>query len=197
MNIIYLHGFKSNAHSIKGTLLQHYCAKYSGVQVHLPDLNMSPLAAIQQLSERIQSMQDVALVGSSLGGFYATYLVAQHAVPAILINPAMRPWQLFRELFDEQLPLQVHPNWCLDDADLRQLQQLALPVAQDADKILVLLQQGDEVLDYREAHRYYSAARPPAMLMTEANGSHGMDDFAEKIPLLLQFLLDCIKKETE
>ncbi|ECF7063939.1 esterase [Acinetobacter lwoffii] len=197
MNIIYLHGFKSNSNSIKGKLLQHYCAKYPEIQVHLPDLNMSPNAAIAHVSELIESMHNVALLGSSLGGFYATHLVAQHAVPAVLINPAMRPWQLFRELFDEQLPYQVHPNWCLDEADLVQLQQLALPVAQDADKIMVLLQQGDEVLDYREAHRYYSAAHPPAMLMTEAYGSHGMDDFAEKIPFVLQFLLDCIKKETE
>lgn len=197
MNIIYLHGFKSNSNSIKGKLLQHYCAKYPEIQVHLPDLNMSPKAAIAYVSGLIESMHDVALLGSSLGGFYATHLVAQHAVPAVLINPAMRPWQLFRELLDEQLPYQVHPKWCLDEADLVQLQQLALPVAQDADKILVLLQQGDEVLDYREAHRYYSAAHPPAMLMTEAHGSHGMDDFAEKIPFVLQFLLDCIKKETE
>ena len=197
MNIIYLHGFKSNSNSIKGKLLQHYCAKYPEIQVHLPDLNMSPNAAIAYVSGLIESMHDVALLGSSLGGFYATHLVAQHAVPAVLINPAMRPWQLFRELFDEQLPYQVHPNWCLDEADLIQLQQLALPVAQDADKILVLLQQGDEVLDYREAHRYYSAAHPPAMLMTEAYGSHGMDDFEEKIPFVLQFLSHCIKKETE
>ena len=197
MNIIYLHGFKSNSNSIKGKLLQHYCAKYPEIQVHLPDLNMSPKAAIAYVSGLIESMHDVALLGSSLGGFYATHLVAQHAVPAVLINPAMRPWQLFRELFDEQLPYQVHPKWCLDEADLVQLQQLALPVAQDADKILVLLQQGDEVLDYREAHRYYSAAHPPAILMTEAHGSHGIDDFAEKIPFVLQFLLDCIKKETE
>ena len=197
MNVIYLHGFKSNSDSIKGQLLKQYCQNNSKMSVHLPDLNRSPQEVIEQLSELIESMPDVVLVGSSLGGFYATYLVAQHAVPAVLINPAMRPWQLFRELFDEQLPYQVHPNWCLDNTDLDQLEQLALPIAQDADKILVLLQQGDEVLDYREAHRYYSAARPPAMLMTETQGSHGMDDFAEKIPLLLQFLLDCLKKETE
>ena len=114
MNIIYLHGFKSNSNSIKGKLLQHYCAKYPEIQVHLPDLNMSPNAAIAHVSELIESMHNVALLGSSLGGFYATHLVAQHAVPAVLINPAMRPWQLFRELFDEQLPYQVHPNWCLD-----------------------------------------------------------------------------------
>jgi len=197
MNVIYLHGFRSSPASIKGQLLKQYTAQHPNIQVHLPDLNMSPVKAIQQLSQLICSMQDVALVGSSLGGFYATHLVAKHAVPAVLINPAMRPWQLFRELFDDELPLQVHPNWCLDDLDLEQLEALAVPTAQDADKMLVLLQQGDEVLDYREAQRYYSAARPPAMLMTEANGNHGMDDFAEKIPLLLQFLLDCIKKETE
>ncbi|KGT48220.1 MULTISPECIES: YqiA/YcfP family alpha/beta fold hydrolase [Acinetobacter] len=197
MNVIYLHGFRSSSASIKGQLLKDYCEKHTKVQVHLPDLNMPPVDAIQRVSQLIGSMKDVALVGSSLGGFYATHLVARHAVPAVLINPAMRPWQLFRELFDDELPLQVHPNWCLDEADLEQLEALALPTAQDADKILVLLQQGDEVLDYREAHRYYSAARPPAMLMTEANGNHGMDDFAEKIPLVLQFLLDCIKKETE
>lgn len=197
MNIIYLHGFKSSSSSIKGQLLEQYCAKDPDIQVHLPDLNMPPMAAIQKIFKLIQSMDQVALVGSSLGGFYATYLVAQAHVPAVLINPAMRPWQLFRELFDDELPLQVHPNWCLNDADLGQLEAMALPTAQDADKILVLLQQGDEVLDYRAAHRYYSSARPPALLMTEANGSHGMDDFAEKIPLLLQFLSDCIKKETE
>lgn len=197
MNVIYLHGFKSSALSIKGQLLKKYCQNNHDISVHLPDLNSSPLVVITQLSQLIESMNDVVLVGSSLGGFYATHLVAKHAVPAVLINPAMRPWQLFRELFDEVLPYQVHPNWCLDDSDLDQLEQLALPTAQDADKILVLLQQGDEVLDYREAHRYYSDARPPAMLMTEAHGTHGMDDFAEKIPFVLQFLLDCIKKETE
>ncbi|MQW91850.1 alpha/beta fold hydrolase [Acinetobacter wanghuae] len=197
MNVIYLHGFKSSALSIKGQLLEKYCSNNPNINVHLPDLNQSPLHVIDQLSSLIESMNDVALVGSSLGGFYATHLVAKHHVPAVLINPAMRPWQLFRELFDEVLPYQVHPNWCLDDSDLDQLEQLALPTAQDADKILVLLQQGDEVLDYREAHRYYSDARPPAMMMTEAHGNHGMDDFAEKIPLVLQFLLDCIKKETE
>ncbi|MEG2433072.1 MAG: YqiA/YcfP family alpha/beta fold hydrolase, partial [Acinetobacter sp.] len=84
MNIIYLHGFKSNSNSIKGKLLQHYCAKYPEIQVHLPDLNMSPNAAIAYVSGLIESMHDVALLGSSLGGFYATHLVAQHAVPAVL-----------------------------------------------------------------------------------------------------------------
>ena len=183
---------------MKGQLLYAYVQQYCpDIQMHLPDLNAPPLQVLANVSGLIQSLTNVALVGSSLGGFYATQLVAQHHVPAVVINPAMRPWQLFQDLFGDVLPYVVHPNWSLTAAQLDDLADIALPVAQDADKILVLLQQGDEVLDYREAHRYYSSARPPALLMTEANGSHGMDDFAEKIPLLLQFLSDCIKKETE
>ncbi len=89
------------------------------------------------------------------------------------------------------------PTWyirtgSLTAAQLDDLADIALPVAQDADKILVLLQQGDEVLDYREAQRYYSAASPSAMIMTEAHGNHAMDDFADKIPMLLQFLSDSL-----
>src|SRR5690606_34190601 len=157
--------------------------------------NMPPQAAVEKVSELISSLPQVALVGSSLGGFYATYLVAKHAVPAVLINPAMRPWQLFRELFQAKLPYPVHPNWSLDVADLAQLEQLAPKPAQDADKMLVLLQTGGEVLGCWEALRYSSAGRPPATLMTEAPRNHGMDAFAEKSPVLLLFFSDWIKKE--
>ena len=155
MNIIYLHGFKSSALSIKGQQLKQYFLEHSDVKVHLPDLNQQPEQVMQGLADLIESLEDVALVGSSLGGFYATQLVAKYGIPAVLINPAMRPWQLFRDLFGEGLlPFAVTPEWTLDDAQLDQLEQMAVPFVQDADKILVLLQQGDEILDYREAQRY-------------------------------------------
>ncbi|WP_168525301.1 YqiA/YcfP family alpha/beta fold hydrolase [Acinetobacter sp. A3] len=193
MNLIYLHGFQSSPLSMKGQLLYAYVQQHRpNVQMHLPDLNAPPLEVLAQLSALIQSLPNVALVGSSLGGFYATQLVAQHHVPAVVINPAMRPWQLFQDLFGDVLPYTVHPNWHLTAQQLDDLADIALPVAQDADKILVLLQQGDEVLDYREAQRYYSTASPSAMMMTEAHGNHAMDDFADKIPMLLQFLSDSL-----
>ena len=193
MNIVYLHGFQSSPLSMKGQLLYAYVQQHRpDIQMHLPDLNAPPLEVLAQLSALIQSLSNVALVGSSLGGFYATQLVAQHHVPAVVINPAMRPWQLFQDLFGDVLPYTVHPNWHLTAQQLDDLADIALPVAQDADKILVLLQQGDEVLDYREPQRYYSAASPSAMIMTEAHGNHAMDDFADKIPMLLQFLSDSL-----
>lgn len=193
MNIIYLHGFRSNALSIKGQLIQQYCQQYPNIKVHLPDLNAPPDVVLARLSEMIESMRRVVLVGSSFGGFYATQLVAKYHLQAVLINPAMQPWRLFRQFFaHESLPYVVHPNWTLDDAQLDHLEQIALPFVQDADKILVLLQQGDEVLDYREAQRYYSDASPSALVMTESHGNHAMDNFADKIPMMLQFLSDCI-----
>jgi hypothetical protein len=194
MNIIYLHGFKSSALSIKGQLIQVFCQQHPSYQVHLPDLNMPPEQVLAYVSEMIQSLEDVVLIGSSLGGFYATQLVAKYGVPAVLINPAMRPWQLFHDLFaHENIPYMVNDHWTLDHAQLQQLQQMAVPYVQDAGKILVLLQQGDEVLDYREAQRYYSAPLYQSMIVTEAKGSHAMNNFVDKIPMALQFLSDCIK----
>ena len=198
MNIIYLHGFRSSPLSIKGQQLRRYFAQNDTVTVHLPDLNTAPVQVIQQLSDLVISLPQVALVGSSLGGFYATQLSARFGLPAVLINPAMRPWLLFRELFgQEQLPLQVTEHWSLDDAQLDQLAQMAVPFVQDADKILLLLQQDDEVLDYREAQRYYTGGQHRAMVMCERHGNHAMDDFATKIPTVYQFLADSLKnKET-
>jgi predicted esterase YcpF (UPF0227 family) len=193
MNIIYLHGFQSSALSIKGQQIKDYCQQQGNVQVHLPDLNMPPEQTMAHVAAMIENLDRVVLVGSSLGGFYATQLVAKYGVPAVLINPAMRPWQLFRDLFgSDQIPYVVNAEWTLDDTHLDQLEQMAVPFVQDADKILVLLQQGDEVLDYREAQRYYSNASHQSMLIMEANGNHAMENFADKIPMALQFLSDCI-----
>lgn len=194
MNIIYLHGFQSSPFSIKGQLIRQYFERHEHVQVHLPDLNMPPDQVITLISTLIESMSNVVLIGSSLGGFYATQLAAKHGVAAVLINPAMQPWKLFRNLFSTaQFPYPVTANWSLDEAQLDQLEHMAVPFVQDADKILVLLQQGDEVLDYREAERYYNCDGHQAFLITETYGNHAMDDFADKIPLVYQFLADSLK----
>lgn len=189
MNIIYLHGFQSSALSIKGQQLNDYCERHTSHKVHLPDLNLSPVQVLEKVSNLIEQLENVVLVGSSLGGFYATQLVAQYDIPTVLINPAMRPWQLFRDLFGiEQIPYFVNQQWTLDHTQLDDLEHMALSFAQNADKILVLLQQADEVLDYREAQRYYSAYQAASLIITEMHGSHAMENFADKIPMILEFL---------
>ena len=194
MNIIYLHGFKSSPLSVKGQLIADYCHCHSPHNIHFLDLNIQPDQVLATVSELIEQLDDVALIGSSLGGFYATQLVAKHGVPAVLINPAMRPWRLFRDLFGiEQIPFKVTEQWTLDNAQLDYLERIAVPFVQDASKIMVLLQQGDEVLDYREAERYYSAVSPTSLIMTEMNGSHAMENFADKLPMIFEFLSYSVK----
>ncbi|MCE1271466.1 MAG: esterase [Acinetobacter sp.] len=191
MQIIYLHGFQSSPMSKKGQQLEQYCTNVEHTDVHLPDLNKPPEHVLRDVSKLIESLpfDQVTLVGSSLGGFYATYFVAKYGCPAVLINPAMQPWQLFEDLFGiEQIPLKVTDSWTLDADQLQQLQSIADTKLKHADKILVLLQRGDEVLDYHQAQRYYNAAQPSALILTDADGNHAMDDFEEKLPFVLRFL---------
>lgn len=192
MNIIYLHGFASSPRSLKAQMLQSYCDQHTDLTLHLPNLNMPVQQVLQKISALVERLSDVVIIGSSLGGFYATQMVVKHQVPAVLINPAMRPWHLFRALYGaNSLPYAVHPNWTLDESQLDYLEQVAVSDLPQTAQVLVLLQQGDEVLDYREAEYFYSGTHS-AMLITEAKGNHAMDDFAQKIPLVLQFLADCL-----
>ena len=195
MNLVYLHGFQSSPFSIKGQQLKHYCQiHHPEIQVHLPDLNLPPLVVIDVIQQLIEELDQVVLVGSSFGGFYATQFVAKYALPAVLINPAVRPWQLFRDLFGiNQIPYWVGDRWTLTEQHLDQLEQMAVLYADPAEKILVLLQQGDETLDYREAQRYYSQPSHRALILSDAHGNHAMDDFEQKIPLILEFLTYSLK----
>ena len=192
MNLIYLHGFQSSALSIKGQMLKRYCdesleEKSRHIHVHLPDLNQPPLLALHQVSELIGQLgpENTALLGSSLGGFYALQLAARHHLPAVLINPAMQPWALFRTLFSHQaLPYAVTAQWSLDDAQLDDLEKMSIKTASQPAPVLALLQQGDDVLCF------FSQPGSNAVVICETQGSHGMDDFAAKIPMILQFLSD-------
>ena len=124
-------------------------------QVLAPDLPYHPDDAIRQLRGLIGRYSIQALVGSSLGGFYATSLNAQAPLPTVLINPVVRPHELLAGY------LGVQRRWC-DGARFEvgedYLQALAClqrdRLAAD-ERYLVLLQQGDETLDYRQAAAYY------------------------------------------
>ncbi|WP_130803915.1 YqiA/YcfP family alpha/beta fold hydrolase [Acinetobacter ihumii] len=194
MNLIYLHGFQSSPFSIKGQQLKRYCQVNHDIQIHLPDLNLPPLEVMAKLEQLIQGLEQVVLVGSSFGGFYATQCVAKYALPAVLVNPAVRPWQLFHDLFGvDQLPYRVAEYWTLTAQHLDQLKQMAVADVPNAEKILVLLQRGDETLDYREAQGYYSQPSHHALILSDAHGNHAMDDFEQKIPLILEFLTYSLK----
>lgn len=151
--ILFIHGFGSCGWGEKSlTLRRHF-----GIgRVLAPDLPFHPLRAIRFLADLIARYPIEALVGSSLGGFYATCLNATRRLPAVLINPVVRPHLLLNDHLGAQrrwcdgMPFEVGADYL--DA-LTGLERRGL---RDDEPYLVLLQQGDELLDYRQAADYYA-----------------------------------------
>ncbi|XID74861.1 YqiA/YcfP family alpha/beta fold hydrolase [Alkanindiges sp. WGS2144] len=192
MQLIYIHGLNSDAMSVKGQMLEDWCkANRPEIKVQRPDLNMPPKQVMQWLQDAIESDPHTGLVGSSLGGFYATACVAKHAVKAVLVNPSVRPFERFKRFFaNGEAEYCTETGWLVTPDQLDDLQALFFPVPPYPDRILVLLKQGDEVLDYREAENYFSQDHAQSALIIEPGGDHFMSDMDTKIPLMINFLFD-------
>lgn len=183
-SLLYIHGFRSSPASHKAQCLQRwFAARGAADRLLVPQLPLEPRRAMAQLEQIIAGAGPVALVGSSLGGFYATWLAARHGAPAVLINPAVRPWQ---RLADQVGPITHYHSGEPDHYDAAWVDQLRhydaaerLPV----DKLLVMLQTGDETLDWQDAWSLYADCH----LYKGLGGSHGFDDFEAFIPLVLHF----------
>lgn len=124
----------------------------------------------------------ITLVGSSLGGFYSTYLAERHDLRAVLINPAVHPDYDLRAYLGTQRNLFTHQQYELTEEHLRQWQKLYLPSV-GAQRYLLLVETGDEVLDYREAVKKYQGARQIVI----PGGDHSLASFPGHIPLILEF----------
>ena len=142
--ILFIHGFGSCGWGAKSLLLRRH---FGIADLLAPDLPFAPPAAIAQLRRLIARYPVRALIGSSLGGFYATCLNAEARLPTIVINPVVAPHRLLAN------HLGMQRRWC-DDAQfvvgedyLDTLQSLHRDRLADDEDYLVLLQRGDEVLD--------------------------------------------------
>jgi uncharacterized protein len=183
--LIYLHGFNSSPGSHKAQLLKrsirarglcdHYCCPV------LPDVPDRAIAAIEAEIVR-HPRESITLVGSSLGGFYATYLAERHDLRAVLINPAVHPHVGLRSYLGVQRNLHTHQRYELTEEHLRQWEKLYRNHVR-GERYLLLVETGDEVLDYREAVEKYRGARQIVI----AGGDHSLASFPEHIPLLLHF----------
>jgi predicted esterase YcpF (UPF0227 family) len=183
--LIYLHGFNSSPGSHKTQVLKCFMeARGLGGQYCCPALPHLPGQAIAKIEAVIAgySRDAVTLIGSSLGGFYATYLAERHRLRAVLINPAVFPHQGLRSFLGVQRNLHTGEEYELTEEHLRQMQELYRPEI-DAQRYVLLVETGDEVLDYREAVRKYQGSR---QIVIEG-GDHSLKSFPEHIPLILDF----------
>jgi len=181
-SILYIHGLNSSPTSTKASQLLKV-AEHCGIarQLRVPALHHHPRQAMTQLQAAVAELGRPLLVGSSLGGFYATYLAEQHGLDALLINPAVRPHRLFGGKEELQTNYYTGETWLLTHDHVAALAELEMPEPRDAKRYRVWLQTADETLDYRQAETFYAGCS----LDIQEGGDHSYQGFARRIPEIL------------
>ncbi|CAM2812315.1 hypothetical protein SAMN04490207_3080 [Pseudomonas gessardii] len=183
-SILYIHGFNSAPASTKASQLMGVMDSLGlAGQLRVPALHHHPRQAIAQLEQAISELGRPLLVGSSLGGYYATHLAERHGLKALLVNPAVSPHRMFDGYLGPQQNLYTGETWELTLDHVAALAALEVAAPQDAQRYQVWLQTGDETLDYRLAEQYYRACA----LRIQAGGDHSYQGFGRQLPALLSF----------
>lgn len=183
-SILYMHGLNSSPLSRKASQLTAALERIGmAARLRVPALHHHPRQAIAQLETAIAELGRPVLVGSSLGGYYATHLAERHGLKALLINPAVTPHRRFDGYLGPQTNLYSGEVWELTQDHVAALGELEVAPPQDAERYQVWLQTDDETLDYRDALDFYRGCA----LRIQAGGDHGFQGFAERLPALLAF----------
>jgi hypothetical protein len=183
--LIYIHGFNSSAQSGKAREMAAWmAARGLGEAYACPDLPHRPAQAIAMLEGLIaRSSGPAKLIGSSLGGFYATWLAEKHGLKAVLVNPCVGCHAKLADYVDQsQKNWHTGEEYVFSAAHLEELRPLAVEPTRKENYFL-LVETGDEVLDYREAVAFYAGARQAVL----EGGDHGFTRFAEYLPSILEF----------
>ena len=181
--IVFIHGFGSSGHSFKADLVKKY---FKDEGVLSPSLSYVPKLAIDTLKEIIELFigrgENVYLIGSSLGGFYASYLSELYGLKAVLINPAVQAHVSLIKAIPKSLNYYDESSfeWKQSHIDMLKIYDI---VPKNQKNLLLMLQKGDEVLDFHEA----LDKLPNANLILEEGGAHHFDGFSNHLPKILDF----------
>ena len=182
--LVYLHGFNSSPHSHKAQVLGRYLEeKGFAAQYACPALPPLPSEAIAVCEALLRSSaRPPCFVGSSLGGFYATHLAEKIGCRAVLINPAITPHVGLEAYLGEQRNLHTGEPYQLTRAHLTGWGALWVERI-EPERYLLLLETGDEVLDWKLAVRRYEGAR----MAIRHGGDHSLQSFPEHLGRILAF----------
>ncbi len=152
--VVYLHGFASSSQSEKALMTKAFFQQQlPDVELLMPDLPYTPKEAVSAIEQALNGRRPDAVIGSSLGGFLGTYLAEKTGCYAALINPAVAPYELLRQHFGTYHHPVLKQDFKVEPQHMPLLAELEhKPSA--LDRYLVLLQEGDEVLDYRKAVQF-------------------------------------------
>lgn len=183
--IVYVHGFNSSALSFKARLVGKRMGELGrGDEFVCPELPHRPREAMAVLESLVRNHRgdEVALIGSSLGGYYATWLSERYGNRAVLVNPAVRPYVLLQQALGAQNNLYTGACYELTPLHLAELRELEVPSITPS-RYLLITRTGDEVLDYREAVERYRGCEQVVI----EGGDHGFADFEPYLERALAF----------
>lgn len=183
--IVYLHGFNSAPASHKARTFHAFMHERGlGQLFACPQLPHRPEQAVQAIEAELEKhpKRALTLVGSSLGGFYATWFAERRNLRCVLIQPAITPHVGLQSMLGPQQNLYTGERYELTRAHLDGWRTLAVEDV-DPERYLLLLETGDELLDWREAVRKYEGAR----MVIRQGGDHTLQSFPEHMPRILRF----------
>jgi predicted esterase YcpF (UPF0227 family) len=187
-HLLYLHGFRSSPQSAKARRMAAW------VQANRPDLHWwcpqlppSPREAMAIIDDVLRGWPApaMAVIGSSLGGFYATAVAERYGCPAVLLNPAIDPARDLAKYIGEQTAFHDPAERFFFRAEfVDELRSLRPAAITDPQRYFAVIAKGDEVLDWREMSARYASCRIKLL----EGGDHALSDFDEHLPDILHFL---------
>lgn len=192
--LIYLHGFLSSPRSVKAQqLVQFIGAHRLPIECVVPELPEEPHLAIAvaetAIGQACEKNSVVGILGSSMGGFYATALAQRYRLRAVLINPSVLPHKRFAEFVASTNGEMQNPytgrRFTIGQRDLDALESMVPEQLTTRAHYWLLAQTGDEVLDYREAVDYYAGCKQTI----EEGGDHAFQGFERHLPEIVKFLI--------
>ena len=184
--ILYFHGFASSSDSNKAKLFKKYISSLKNdVEVIVPDLNNNFQNAVEEINNLIESSQKpIAFIGSSLGGYYAAYFSSLQKTRAVLINPATPPLKGFDTYLGKNENYSTGQKFNLTKSDIRFVRSISFKSYENQRNTLVLLESGDEVLNYLDAYSYFKGSNIEVFF----GGSHSYESLEKKLEKIRYFL---------
>lgn len=185
--LVYLHGFNSSPKSRKVSELRDLLPELAPeVELVVPELGFDPEQALTRASEAVASAgnRPVGVIGSSMGGFFASVVSARLNIRAALVNPAAWPYRLLQDHLGPQCNPYTGEEYELTPAHTAKLEAMEPGGAVDRRNLFILVQMADETLDYREV----LAKHPGSMTWVQPGGDHRFQRFERVVPAILAFL---------